>query len=123
MSLHALVSGSLWENPERRQSKNGKNFVLASLKTEVGAETRTVKVLAFSETVQEQLMEMHHGDALSVTGGFKAEIWEPENRGARISMTVFAESVMALKPKPKAPKDVPGARPERAPPWNDEVPF
>jgi hypothetical protein len=87
MSLHALASGALWENPERRTSKGGKNFVLASLKTKVGEETRTVKILAFSDHVQAELMELRHGDALSVVGDFKAEVWTPEGRGARLSMT------------------------------------
>jgi hypothetical protein len=100
MTLHALATGSLWDAPERRQSKNGNSFVLASLKVKVGAEeVRTVKILAFSEHVQNELMQLHHVDALSVTG--RAEIWEPENRGARISMTIFSESVLPLRAEPK----------------------
>jgi single-stranded DNA-binding protein len=102
MTLHALASGSLWEAPERRQSKNGNSFVLASLKVKVGAEeTRTVKVLAFSESVQDELMQLRHGDALSVTGSFKAEIYTPENRGPRLNLTIFAESVLPLRVEPK----------------------
>jgi hypothetical protein len=101
MTLHALTSGSLWVNPERRRSQNGKDFVLANLRVKVGNESRFVKVLAFSETVGNELMELRAGDPLSVAGDFKCEIFTPENRGPRLSMTIFCDSIMPLRTAPK----------------------
>jgi hypothetical protein len=120
MTLLALASGALWDSPERRQSKNGKDFVLANLKVSLGDDTRTVKVLAFSESVQDELMELRAGEQISVTGSFKAEIYTPENRGPRLNLTIFADAVLPLRAeaKPKKPKaENRPAEPQDDDPW------
>jgi hypothetical protein len=60
-----------------------------------------VKVLAFSETAQTELMRLCDGDAVSLQGSLSAEIYQPAGRDARISLTFFVDAILPLRrPKP-----------------------
>ncbi len=56
MTAYVLISGQLFREPEQRTSKVGNQFVLATLRTKDGDAALWWKVLAFSETVQAELM-------------------------------------------------------------------
>jgi single-stranded DNA-binding protein len=79
MTAHVLISGTLFREPEQRTSKAGKPFTTATLKAKDGETAQWWKVLAFSESVQAELMRLTDGDALSVQGGLKAETYEIDN--------------------------------------------
>ena len=119
MTLLALASGALWDSPERRQSKNGKDFVAATLKATDGADVTWIKVLAFGTEAQDTLMQLRGGEALSVSGPLKFDLYKPPDREARISLTIFADAILPLRaePKPKKSKEQkPGA------PFDDGLP-
>jgi hypothetical protein len=71
-----LLPLRLFRVPESRTSKSGKQFVTATLKVSDGDETQWWGVLAFSESVQAELMRLTDGDAISVQGAFKAELYD-----------------------------------------------
>jgi hypothetical protein len=76
MSAHVLVTGTLFRPPEQRTSKAHKRFVTATIRAKDGDESQWWKVLAFSESIQAELMRLADGDTISVQGAFKAELYD-----------------------------------------------
>jgi hypothetical protein len=107
MTVHILVSGTLFKNPEQRtSSKTGKAYVTASIRT-ASADNSTAdfwNLLAFGDTVQAELLRLSEGDKLAAQGSLKLEIYN-----GKISRTVFVDSVLALRapPKERKPKAAP----------------
>jgi single-stranded DNA-binding protein len=112
MTVHILVSGSLFKNPELRTSKTGKTYATASIRTASADNTAADfwNLLVFSETVQEELMRLSEGDKLSAQGSLKLEIYN-----GKISRSVFVDAILPLRApprerKPKAAKAAPTSR-------------
>jgi single-stranded DNA-binding protein len=117
--IAALASGTLFRAPEQRVSKAGKPFVSSTLRIKDGDESRFVRNVAFSETAQAELMRLADGDALSAQGPLKAETYTAGDGATKISLSLVADHVLALrqppKRKPKAEADpaAPDARPRQ----------
>jgi single-stranded DNA-binding protein len=129
VTTYALVSGALFREPERRMSKAGKPFMTATIRTKDGESTQWWKLVAFSETVQAELMRLADGDAISVQGAFKVETYEKDGV-TKISLSVVADHVLALRQAArKKADDGKGdgqhARHDdgRGQPFDDHVPF
>jgi hypothetical protein len=60
-------------------------------------------VLAFSESIQAELMRLADGDAISVQGAFKVELYEKDGE-KRFSLSIIADNVLALLQLSKARK-------------------
>jgi single-stranded DNA-binding protein len=91
---------------ERQNSaprKQAKPFVTATIRVKDGEAAQWWKVLAFSETVQSELMRLTDGDALSVQGALKAETYEKDG-ASRLSLSVVADQVLALRQPRRAKK-------------------
>lgn len=115
MTTFALVSGSLFRAPESKTSKNGKPYAVCTIKTRADDNRSEFwRVTVFSETAIDALMALGEGDALSVQGALKCELYQPEGKEPRISMSVIADTVQPLRAprKEKAPK---AASDDRAP--------
>jgi single-stranded DNA-binding protein len=114
----------LFRGPEQRTSKARKPFVTATIRAKDGEAAQWWKVLAFSETVQSELMRLTDGNALSMQGALKAEIYE-KNGATRLSLSVVADQVLALRQPRRAKKANPetDARRPNAPVFDDSIPF
>jgi single-stranded DNA-binding protein len=132
MTAFAIITGSLFKNPEQRDSKAGKPFVTATLKVTDGDALQWWRVTAFSESAQAELMRLTEGDALSVQGAFKAELYRPDGGETKLSLSIVAGQVVALRQPPRERKaTVPDTRTrqERSGSWtpgsgpNDSIPF
>jgi hypothetical protein len=86
MSL-ALVTGTLFKAPEQRTSKAGKPFVAATIRAKDGEVSQWWRMIAFSESAQAELMRLGDGDACSVQGSFKAELYRPDGGEAKLSLS------------------------------------
>ncbi len=111
MTLHALVTGTLWEAPGQHTSKNGNSFVAATIKLRDGDATQWVRLLAFGTDAQAELTRLDSGDSLSVQGNLKADVYAPEGREPRVNLTIFVDAVLSPKPKKAKPER---PKPERA---------
>jgi single-stranded DNA-binding protein len=100
MIAHVLVTGVIFRKPEQRISKAGKAFVSATIKAKGDDAMAWWKVIVFSESAGSELMRLGDGDAVSVQGALKAEIYE-KNGETKLSLTVFADAILALKQPPK----------------------
>jgi single-stranded DNA-binding protein len=103
MTAHVLITGALFRPPESRTSKSGKQFVTATIRvkdgnpsTGSGPTSQWWKVLAFSESIQAELMRLTDGDAISVQGAFKAELYDKDGE-KRLSLSIVADHVLALR--------------------------
>jgi single-stranded DNA-binding protein len=134
--ISALVSGSLFRDPEQRQSKAGRPFTAGTIKSKNGDEFQFVRMVCFSESAQAELMRLHDGDAVSVQGAFKVELYRPEHGEPKLSLSIFVEQVIALrappkerKPKSPKPEDTRSRQERCAGAWapgggpNDSIPF
>jgi single-stranded DNA-binding protein len=126
MSAFAIVTGSLFRAPEQRTSKAGKPFVTATIRAKDGETTLWWKVVAFSDSAQAELMRLVDGDAVSIQGVFKAELYQPEGGEARVSLNIVADRVLALRQPPKerkAPKEREASYRGGAAAFDDSIPF
>jgi len=114
MSARALISGRLWKNPERRISGAGKPFGSASVRVGNGDAAVWWKVLAFAEDVLEELLSLHDGDAVAVTGEFKAETYDGRD-GPRISYTLFCDRLISAKRRKREETEDRRAEPSQGP--------
>jgi single-stranded DNA-binding protein len=132
MSAFVLISGALYRQPEQRTSKADKPFVVATLRCKDGEGSQFWNVIVFSESAQSELLRLNAGDAVSLQGALKAEIYE-KNGEAKLSLGIVADHVTALRQpaKPRARpegKPAPMSRRRRDtgafdPELNDSVPF
>jgi single-stranded DNA-binding protein len=103
MTVFALVTGTLLKPAEERtSSKTGRTFVSATLK--VGGETGDAEfwqITAFSQSVQTELLRLGAGDALSCQGKLKVELWQRDGGEVKISRSIFADQILALKAPPR----------------------
>jgi single-stranded DNA-binding protein len=97
MSTLCLISGVLYRAPEQRTSKAGRAFVTATIKARDGDAAQFWRVTAFSETAQTELLRLGDGDSVSVQGAMRAEIFRPDGGEPRISLSLVADSVLALR--------------------------
>jgi len=136
MSVQVLVTGSIFREPQERNSASGRSYVTTTVKA-AGADNESSdfwSVLAFGDTAKSELMRLRVGEKVSLQGKPRLEIFEKDGK-ARISRTVFADGVLALRAPPREKKSrAPEAeRPplERgnvqpsAPPagFDDDIPF
>jgi hypothetical protein len=136
MTAFILITGTLFKPAERRTSKAGKVFVVATVKAASvdPLNNEFWNILCFSESAQEQLLRLEAGEKLSIQGGLKLETFRRDDGEIRISKTVFCDCVMPLrappkerKPKAKAP-DQDSLRhvsiiPTASSDLDDEIPF
>jgi single-stranded DNA-binding protein len=136
MMAHVLVTGALFKAPEQRTSKAGKPFVTATIKAKDGDSAQWWRVIAFSESAQAELMRLTDGDALSVQGGLKVEIYAKDGGEPKLSLSITADHVLALRQPPRKkstdgeerPAKVPAlqqasARTKPAAPFDDAIPW
>jgi single-stranded DNA-binding protein len=111
MTVFAIVIGSLFKQPESRTSKDGKVFATATIKVRDGNAMQFVRLVAFSETAQAELLRLKDGDSVSAQGVLKAEIYTPTGGEPRVSLSLVAEQVLALRQHPKE-RQAKAAKPE-----------
>jgi single-stranded DNA-binding protein len=110
MTVAILISGSIFREPVQRTSQAGKSYVVTTLKAAAADNTNSDfwSVLAFGDTAGAELLRLAIGERVTIQGSLKLEIFEKDGQ-ARISRTIFADHVTALRqpPKERKPKAAP----------------
>jgi hypothetical protein len=129
MSVAILISGSIFKEPQQRTSQSGKRYVTTTLKAAAAdnASSDFWSVLAFGDTAGAELLRLAVGERVTIQGGLKVELYIAASDGKpKISRTVFADHVLALRQpprekKPKAAKPAPASQGEQSiiPPSSD----
>ena len=102
MSARVLLSGVLHKAPERKTSKNNKEYLIASIRENNGGANRWWKVLIFSESAIEFIDRLVAGDPVQASGTFDARIWTPDGGEPRVNLTMTADAILSARGKPKA---------------------
>jgi single-stranded DNA-binding protein len=137
MSVAILVSGSIFKEPTQRTSSSGKRYVVTTLKAAAAdnASSDFWSVLAFGDTAGAELLRLGINERVTIQGGLKLELYTANDGATKISRTIFADHVMALRqpPKertPKAKAAKPAPAPDQSttttathPDLDDEIPF
>jgi hypothetical protein len=104
MTSHILATGTLTKAPESRISKSGNRFAMATLRVSAGNESQFWRLFVFSESAQTELMRLGEGDALACQGVPKFELFHPDAGEPRVSLSIAADHVLALRQPPKERK-------------------
>jgi single-stranded DNA-binding protein len=104
VTIHALISGSLFGEPLQKVSKTGRNFAVVTLRSKDGDAVQWIRVTVFSESAQAELLRLQDGDAVSVQGPFKAETYVAADGSTKISLSITADNILPLRQPPKEPK-------------------
>ena len=122
--IFALISGTLFRNPEQRVSKSGKPFTTATMRVKDGDAAQFVRVTAFFESAQTELLRLSDGDSLSVQGPFKAETYVANSGETKISLSIVTDKILPLKQQPKQRQEkAPASCPRQEPaPFDDGLP-
>jgi len=112
LTTHAIISGVLFRAPERKVSRGGKPYVSATIKCRDGDAVQFWRVTVFSESASEEMMRLAAGDSVSAQGAMSAEIYRPENGEPRLSLSLVADQVLALRQPPRK-RERPAADPPR----------
>ena len=104
--ISLLVTGKLINEPACRTSAKGVQYIRASISAPVdGEENVFCSVIAFSNTVIEQLSAMNKGDTVSIAGTGFPRIWDSNDREPQATLSIKADSVLTayqLRKKRKA---------------------
>jgi hypothetical protein len=133
MSAFALITGTIFRAPIQKIAKSGKPYTTCTVKVRSDDSGGDFwNVLIFSESAQLEMLRLEAGDAVSIRGEMRLEIFEKDGQ-ARISRSIFADALLGLRPAPrtskakaaKAPTSQESANimPASAPPFDDGIPF
>ena len=110
--IRALITGSLYGQPQARTSQAGKRFVTAKVKAD-GKDGAVVwcSVIAFGEQA-DRLMTLADGAALAVSGRAEVNGWIDKQGEPRAGLSLVADDIATLKgkPKPQGTGDAPNIR-------------
>jgi single-stranded DNA-binding protein len=126
--IAGLISGKLFRAPEVRTSKAGRQFVTASVLVKESEGSSFVRIAAFSETVQAELMRLADGDAIAVQGPLKIETYKAADGETKLSLSIVTNQILAHKQPPKKREVKPDQQPDTrsraercAGTWRDEL--
>ena len=114
--IRALVTGTLYEPPVARVSKNGKPFTTAKLKADSNEGLVWCSLIAFGAQA-EALAEQRANAALSVAGRVTPNAWLDKAGEPKAGLSLVVDQVAALRTRPK-PKLAPAASPG----FDDDLP-
>jgi single-stranded DNA-binding protein len=105
VTVHVLISGTLFRDPQTKSSKAGKAFVTATIKTPTADSSTSDfwNCMCFSDSAKAALMCLRDGERVTVQGDLKLELFERDG-GSKIGRTVFVSNVLALRPPPRDKK-------------------
>jgi hypothetical protein len=102
MTVHVLISGSLFRAPEEKTAQSGRRFVSATIKVGGdGGNAEFWSLMVFSDSAQNELLRLGVGDALSAQGSAKIELYQKDGGEVRISKTIFANAILPLRAPPR----------------------
>lgn len=102
--IRALVTGSLYGDPQTRTSQAGKSYVTAKVRAD-GKDGVSVwcSIIAFGE-LADRLMTLGDGAALAVSGKAEVNGWLDKAGEPKAGLSIVADEIATLKGKPRPPQ-------------------
>jgi single-stranded DNA-binding protein len=104
--IRALITGTLYGDPQARTSQAGKSFTTAKLRADAkdGAVT-WCSLIAFGE-LAERLAGMKANNAVAVSGKLETKAYLDKQGQPAAGLSIVIDELATLKPRPK-PKPAP----------------
>jgi single-stranded DNA-binding protein len=93
--MYGLATGTIFKDVEVRESKGGKKFAKATIKSGSG-ETLFVRVIAFDGPQLDALRNLQSGDSISVQGSIKLSTYEKAGEW-KAGVDLLADQVVPLR--------------------------
>jgi single-stranded DNA-binding protein len=107
MTARVLLTGTLHKPPDRKVSKNGNGYIIATIREETGQSTRYWKAFIFDEACIATVEQLGAGSPLSVAGRLEASVWTPDGKEPRVSFSVTVDGVLSARAPPRKEKTNP----------------
>lgn len=114
--IRALITGTIYGEPQARTSQAGKKYATAKVKADSGKGDGGVvwcSVIAFGEPAA-RLMTLANGAALSISGKAEVNAYTNKQGEPAAGLSIVADDLATLKGKPRPPQG--DARPGRPAP-------
>ena len=111
--IRALITGTIYGEPQARTSQAGKKYATAKVKADSGKGDGAVvwcSIIAFGEHA-DRLMTLANGAALSISGKAELNAYTNKQGEPAAGLSIVADDLAALKSKPRPPQA--DARPGR----------
>lgn len=132
MTLRALITGTLYGDPEPKTGQSGKGYTRAKLRADVSKDEPSVWVslIAFG-SLADTLAYLKANDSVSVAGKAKLTAWTGKDGNPQAGMDLVIDELVALKgqrpaagqPKAAATAPKPALVGTVADEFDDEIPF
>ena len=104
--IRALITGTLYGEPQARTSQAGKPFTTAKLRADAKDGTVTwCSLVAFGE-LAERLAGMKANNAIAVSGKLEVSAYTDKKGEPATGLSIVVDELASLKPRPK-PKPTP----------------
>ncbi len=113
--IRALITGTIYGEPQARTSQAGKKYATAKVKADSGKGDGGVvwcSIIAFGEHA-DRLMTLAQGAALSISGKAEVSGWLDKQGEPKAGLSLVVDDLATLKGKPRPPQA--DARPGRGP--------
>lgn len=94
--MYGLATGTVFKDVEVRESKAGKTFGKATIKSGSGDDTIFVRVIVFDGPQLAALRNLQSGDSISVQGRIKLSTYEKAGEW-KAAVDLLADQVMPLR--------------------------
>lgn len=114
--IRALITGTIYGEPQARTSQAGKKYATAKVKADSGKGDGGVvwcSIIAFGEHA-DRLMTLAQGAALSISGKAEVSGWLDKQGEPKAGLSLVVDDLATLKGKPRPPQE--DARPGRPAP-------
>ena len=124
MTARALITGTLYGDPQARTSQAGKSFTTAKIKADgKDGSTLWVSIIAFND-LADRLLTLKANAAVALSGKLEVSAYTAKDGTPAAGLSVVVDELATLKAKPK-PKAEPMPAPRPAPVaagFNDDLP-
>lgn len=103
--IRVMISGTLHADPQARTSQNGNTYAVAKVRADdKNGLWVWVSAIAFGHE-SERLLQLKAGDAVSIAGPAEIGAWLDKEGNAKPSVSLVAEKLICLRPKPRPPQE------------------
>lgn len=93
--IDALIAGKIFQNPIKRDGKNGNHFATTLVRVPVkDGDSMIVSVIAFDEAVMDGLLRLNEGDSISLSGELQPKVFIDKQGEPRPSCDFVAHGLL-----------------------------
>ena len=109
MTARALITGTLYGDPQARTSQAGKSFTTAKIKADgKDGSTLWVSIIAFND-LADRLLTLKANAAVALSGKLEVSAYTAKDGTPAAGLSVVVDELATLKARPRPKPDTPPA--------------